>query len=762
MKNSITHTQFIPALIVTGFASMMSQIILLRELMIIFLGNELTLGIILGLWLLGTAIGSGIGGRIVKILKDPIQFFIIIQFVLTSILPLTVILIRVSPTLWNLQLGELISLLPIILLPLTALLPICILTGFLYTLGCKIYNIITKETSTAISKVYLFEAIGAGLASFVTTIILFRFLETFQLAFVICTANIIAVVSLLYFYKKKSLLQKIITLSLLPILIIFMLFLFPIIDKISNKKFWRTYELLHSETTIYGNIAVTKFGDNISFFENGVLMFTHPDLFYAEESVHFALLEHPNPQNVLLIGGGTGGSLRQILFHPQVKYIDYVELDPKIIKLGKQYLPTEETAVLKEPRVHIRNEDGRLFIKQTDRKYNVVVVNLPDPQTALINRFYTLEFFQQTRKILTNDGVISFNVTSSENVIGRDLANFLSCLYNTMSQAFAEVVLIPGDTNHFIGCIRKNVLTKDPYVLTQRLLQRKLNTIYLHEYYIPFRMSPDRMDYLYKRVVNNSNDKINHDFRPAGNFYNLVVWTTYFNQYVKNIFLFLNRVGFNGILILSGLLVLPFLIRLINKKGREKNFRYGIIKSIAVVGFTEISVEVIIILGFQAIYGYAYFQLALILSSFMIGLAFGSFIAIIKLRQTRAVFLQFKIFQFLMAVYPLVLLIVLYNSSQFAGSTLFRQFVFSLLTITAGFIAGYQYPLASHLYCKLNTEVEKTGAVIYASDLTGACVGALITSAVLIPILGILQTCCALSLMNIAIFIGLLLAKEMK
>ena len=120
---------------------------------------------------------------------------------------------------------------------------------------------------------------------------------------------------------------------------------------------------------------------------------------------------------------------------------------------------------------------------------------------------------------------------------------------------FVEIVLIPGDTNHFIGCVKTNVMTDDPGLLVQRLKKRNLDTIYLREYYIPFRMSRDRMEYLYGRIENNKSPDVNQDFKPIGNFYNLVVWTTYFNQQVKQLFLFLNRVGFSVIWVLAIVLI---------------------------------------------------------------------------------------------------------------------------------------------------------------------------------------------------------------
>jgi spermidine synthase len=238
------------------------------------------------------------------------------------------------------------------------------------------------------------------------------------------------------------------------------------------------------------------------------------------------------------------------------------------------------------------------------------------------------------------------------------------------------------------------------------------------------------------------------------------VWTTYFNQQVKHIFLFLNRLGFNTIWILTIILILPFIILRLLKNGKIKNYHYGIIASIATIGFSGISLEVIIILAFQAIYGYVYFQLALILSSFMVGLAAGSNLAITYLKTAHNVFQRFKVFQLSMALYAIFLIIVLKGLGNYSINSIFFQLIFSILTAVTGFITGYQYPLASHLYFKINPSVDKVAGTIYGFDLLGSCIGAFVTSALLIPILGIIQTCFALFLINFSLLCGLLLAQK--
>ncbi|UCE06173.1 MAG: hypothetical protein JSW07_21755, partial [bacterium] len=160
---------------------MISQIVLLRELVLFFTGNELTLGIILALWLLWTAVGSGLMGRLIKFFNQPINLLIIVQFLLVAVLPLTVIFIRLSRSIFSIPVGEMTNPAFILIVPLLALAPMCTMVGFLYSLGCKLLSQISGQNGSSVpGRVFLFEAIGAGIAGFIASVVLFRFIENFH------------------------------------------------------------------------------------------------------------------------------------------------------------------------------------------------------------------------------------------------------------------------------------------------------------------------------------------------------------------------------------------------------------------------------------------------------------------------------------------------------------------------------------------------------------------------------------------------------
>lgn len=737
------------AFIILGFSAMMSQIIMIRELILLFTGNELTIGIILAVWLLWTAVGSGFFGRLTRYVKRPINLFSYLQFFVVLFLPLTIVAVRLSRFFLFLSAGEISHPLQIILIPLITLAPIATIFGFLYTLSCSILSKKDETKSFIPGKVYFYEAIGAGGAGFIASIFLFRFIDNYQIMLIISGVCVFSGVFLLFISSRKKFQ------ILAPIfiaLLFFIVLLSPQVKKYVNSKFWGTIELVESKTTIYGNISVTKIGDSISFYENGLLMFTYPDLLYAEESVHFALLEHPAPKRVLLIGGDPVGSLDQVLSHTIIEKVDYLLLDPALIELTQKYIPSSNL-ILNNPKIEIIYQDGRQFLDKTTEKYDVIIINLPAPETTQINRFYTTEFYQSANKRLKKNGVISFSITASENVIGTEQAELLRCLFFTFNRVFSEITVIPGYTVHFIGSNTKGNLTNDPDILINRIKQRNLSTKYIQDYYLRYRLSPDRIKYINDIIKTATPAKLNSDLHPISYFYNIYLWLTNFNKKmigsIDNFFQLSKQLI---LFIIFGVASL-FLIVIFSAKNKDKKFTLMIYASVTLIGCTTISIEILIIHGFQAIYGYAYYQLSLILSGFMIGLALGSWYSIRLLQNSKTAFKRYFVFQSFLTLYPLLTYLFLILLSKTTLSSFLIQVFFFILISGMGFIGGFQFPLASFLIYQHKKQIDRVGGALYAWDLFGSVIGALLISTLIIPVFGVLVATLSFFAINLAVLV---------
>ena len=740
---------------------MSSQIVLMRELLIVFYGNELSFGITLASWLFWVGFGSlciarWIAGKI----KNEIVVFSLCEISLAFLLPLSVFWTRLIPAVLKFSPGEIMGVLPMGISAFILLAPICILSGFLFTLGCEIYRI-ADEAAVRIGHVYTFEAIGATAGGLLTSLFLIRFFSPLYIMFLIGLFNLLAAFLLLW--KRK------IFVFYTGIILTGFIFLVlsggvDTLQDYSLARQWRTYGLLTSENSIYGNVAVVKRENLYSVFTNGVYAFSVPDEFTSELSAHFPLLEHPQPKDVLLIGGGSSGQLKEVLKHP-VERVDYVELDPLIINLAKAYLPVNEA--LNDHRVKvIADMDGRLFIKRTTRKYDVMIINLPAPHTAQLNRFYTQEFYAEARDVLKDNGILSFSLSSNPNYISQEQVELYRTLRETLKEIFPDVKITPGGTNYFMASKNKDTLTLDWHLLMERLKQRNIETKYMREYYLYSELSKERIDSFQKRLTQSEGEAlgsrmkpslyyVNRDFRPIAYYYDLVLWNTYFSYNLKKLF---KNINSKSIYVSFIFLYLFLLLPIWSGRIRRKIPNWGVLTCVATTGFSEMAFQIVTLLSFQVMYGYVYYKLGLILTSYMIGLIFGSRWITKSLKGIKNDYNLFIKTQGAIFIYPLILPMLFWIFSTLKGKCSFwlgSNAVFPFLPIIAGMIGGFQFPLANRLYIKtVRVEPGQSAGLTYGIDLFGSCLGAILIPAFLIPVIGIYTSCFLVAGLNL---IGLML-----
>jgi spermidine synthase len=143
---------------------------------------------------------------------------------------------------------------------------------------------------------------------------------------------------------------------------------------------------------------------------DGRLMTSEKDeFFYHECMTHPALLTHPNPQSVLVIGGGDGGSSEEIFKHPSVRRVVMAELDAAVIDVARQHLGQIHKGALNDPRLEIRIGDGFEYVKGTDEKFDLIVLDLTDPDTPAFH-LYSEEFFRLCRERLNPGGMMTLHL----------------------------------------------------------------------------------------------------------------------------------------------------------------------------------------------------------------------------------------------------------------------------------------------------------------------------------------------------------------
>jgi spermidine synthase len=726
-----------------------AQVVLLRELLVVFGGNEMVIGIMLATWLLWTAVGSGFLSRLAH-KHEPRRMMALLQVGEALLLPATVFALRASRNLLHAVPGEVLGPVPMLLTSLLALSAFCALSGWLFAAGARLLaQAAGSSGSDSISSMYLLEAAGSSIGGILASLALLPYLDSFQIAVLIGFANLAAAA----FLVLPRLRVKIAAYALLLVLISPALIAGRELDRRTVAAQWPGFRLLASANSRYGSLAVLENESGTTMVENGLPLVSVPDPQAAEETVHFALLQHPAPRSLLLIGGGLNGSLLQALRHPTMERVDYVELDPEILRLARRHFRSEWMAA-GDPRVHVHNMDGRLFLKSSRRNFDVIIASLPDPQTAQLNRFYTREFFREAASRLAPGGVLSFQLRASENYISPELAQLLRCVRATLRQTFTEVAVIPGDNAVFLASNRAGLLTTSPGEIVSRLRARRLQTVYVREYYLPFRMAPDRVADLEQQLAPQAGTQVNGDFSPVAYYFDVLLWSGQFSDAYRKLFAALAAVPFSRALAVLFLLMLSA-AGLFRWRSGSDGRRGGAAFCVAAMGFTLLALEVLLLLGFQAIYGYVYHQLAIIIAAFMAGMALGSWLALRWLREARGLAPKrllhwLAITQVLAMLSPLLLYVTLAGLTSVESvtwSAVIGNVIFPVLALLAGTLGGCQFPLANRIY--FQEQAHARPGTLYAVDLAGACAGALLISAYLVPVFGFLRTGKLVALINL-------------
>ena len=243
-------------------------------------------------------------------------------------------------------------------------------------------------------------------------------------------------------------------------LVMIVVWLSPIPDSaeaLSAKMRWKIsnphIEMVASADSKYQHIDIGRQAEQYSIYLNGQYASAFPNEYEYAQITHLVMTQHPSPKHVLLIGSGLGGLVSEMLLHP-IESLDYVELDQRLLQISGKYLSPSDRQALSDRRVTIIHQDGRYYVKNTPKRqyYDIILVNTPDPSTAFLNRFYTLEFFREAQKILKSDGVLIASVSSAVTYIGKEVGSYTGSLYRTLHEAFQHVLVTPGQTNFYFAC----------------------------------------------------------------------------------------------------------------------------------------------------------------------------------------------------------------------------------------------------------------------------------------------------------------------
>jgi spermidine synthase len=174
-------------------------------------------------------------------------------------------------------------------------------------------------------------------------------------------------------------------------------------------------DIIYSRTTQYQRIVVTRGRAGFQLFLNGHLQFSSADEYrYHEALVHPAMMLAGSPRRVLVLGGGDGLALREVLRYPSVESVTLVDLDPAMTQLSQRFSPLGDLNMqaFSDPRVQVVNQDAMIWLDEPRGPYDAAIIDFPDPNTFALGKLYTTRFYRLLQASLTTEAAVSVQCTS--------------------------------------------------------------------------------------------------------------------------------------------------------------------------------------------------------------------------------------------------------------------------------------------------------------------------------------------------------------
>ena len=672
-----------------GVAAVVTQLVLLREMLAVFEGNEMVFGILLGNWLLLSGMGAWLG-RTTRNLDRPWRTLTVSQ-ILIAVLPLAQLASLRGLRNIVFTRGAMVGVAETTLASAVVLAPFCVLSGYMLALGCSILSHETEDAGE-IGRVYVADSIGSIAGG-----VLFSFLLVWWLdhASALCVPAALNLALAVVMGCRCRMRTVAVTAGVLMAALAFA----GKLDALTTQWQHAPHKVVFHGNSPYGRLVVTEASGQLNFIENGVPLFSTHNVEQVEETVHYAMAQRPEARRVLLIGGGVTGTAREILKYG-VAEVTYVELDPQIPAVARRFAPE----ALADGRITVINGDGRLFVRETPARFDVAIVDVPEPGTSQLNRFYTSEFYGELKRALAPGGVVAFALGRYENYASRELEKLLSSARQTLQETFKRTLLLPGGRVFVLAS--DGPLTKE---IASRVAGREIGVKLMTRNYLDAMLTPDRL--MAVERASKEEASVNRDFSPALYRYHLRYWLS-------------RAPGATGVL--AGLLVVlglffPLLLR-------------GGALAVYAGGFAASALEVVLLLGFQILCGSVYHQVGVVVTAFMAGLAAGAWWV-----NRSTVQLSRWTLPVLAAGIGLFALLLPAALTQLGGMSFAAvRVLVTAMTFGLAVLVGMEFPVAARV---MGMEVTKTAAGLYGADFVGACIGALLASTLLIPLAGVWPVC---------------------
>jgi len=262
------------------------------------------------------------------------------------------------------------------------------------------------------------------------------------------------------------------------------------IDK-DNRYKWiyhRVKKCILSKKTIFQKVEILdtyNFG-RIVILDNKIQSAETDEFIYHEALVHPAMITHPNPEHILILGGGEGATIREVLKHPMVQRVVMVDIDEEFVRLCKKHLKKWHRGVFDNNRVELIFTNAKEYISKTRDLFDVIIADVSDPvDEGPAKMLYTKKFYSSLRGALKPDGIF---VTHATEVCYTSKKSISSEVFKTLSEIFPisnyyyEFIPSFGSSWAFvIGSLKYNPEKMSYSTVNKRLKKRALSNLFYYD-----------------------------------------------------------------------------------------------------------------------------------------------------------------------------------------------------------------------------------------------------------------------------------------
>ena len=675
----------IRVVIATGISSVVTQLLIIREFLTQFQGNEIVIALILFNWL----ILGGMGTLLARVVTRRFQPATAIRLawmslVLGGLAILQILAIRQFRDIIFIH-GSSVGFYPTWLFTFLAIAPYCLLLGFVLPYSLFVLRAASAQYPGA--RIYITDNIGDISGGALFSFALVYLVSPLQ-AMLLSHLPLLGAIYLLFPAPGRHRPAVFLALGLVGVI----LGAGVILEKRSLTP--GAGKLVYYRETRYGRIEVHKDQDQHTLFEDGVPVFSSQNVSLAEETIHYPLAQL-DPANHILLISARGGVMAELKKY-RYKTIDYVELDPAVTSVQFRFGMIEAI-----PGLNVIHQDGRSYLAHTDKIYDAIIVNLPEPGTFQTNRFYTDRFFAMAKEHLAPHGILSFSMQGYDNYLAEAQRQKLSSLYNTVSPYFKNVLLLPGQKVFFL-CSDQHLAVDIPAALAQR----HISSAYISGFFYG-NLTPERIEYLNQRL--DPSTPINIDTSPH---LMRLMFSQWFAKFQTSPYVFFFVLSVFAVIYLLWI-------------SREEFVLFS-------TGCLTMGCEILVIFAFQIYFGYIYLQIGIIITVFLAGLLPGAWLGHKLTHPGKQVLI---LTDGLLIGFLVLFVLAIVSFADRLPVSFYLVFGFAV-----SLACGFQFPVALYLKGSDNAAAART----FSADLIGAACGTLVTSVVLIPYVGILWAAAAL------------------